>query len=438
MVPAFFDQTLMDDWIQPCGEEQHPLGNQGFFAAYPDSEEKIAALLGSAHRQRRSVIPEGGGTKRGFGGTVEKADCLLSLSRYKGIVDYAQGDMTITVKAGTTVGEIGRFLQPYRQMLPLDPAWPELATIGGVIAANDSGPKRCRYGSARDAVIGLRVVYPDGRIIRTGGKVVKNVAGYDMNKLFVGSMGTLGVISEVTLKLRPLPQYQSLILLSFPDHDLQKIHDFVVALQDSANEPVTLELLNPALFARLQPGKEGYALAVCFEDVEKAVHYQEEWVIRHQPKGSALNILPSREAARWWEAFSRVFPHGARPAEEIGPEMVLKVSSRNMDVLSVLAACQRLGEELELEVQCHGGAGHGISRCLVNGETSRYPAFVHELRKWVSAKAGHVIIQHAPLPIRREIGVWGEKPAYFPLLEGIKRAIDPHRVLNAKRFVGGI
>src|SRR5690606_11710977 len=158
-----------------------------------------------------------GGTKRGYGGTLQQADILLSLEKYKGIVEHSVGDLTLTVKAGTTLKEISDELAKKGQRLPLDTPWPEYATIGGILSANDSGPKRLLHGSGRDLVIGTRIVYADGRVIRTGGKTVKNVAGYDMNKLFIGAMGTLGVISEVTVKLRPLPKYEGLVLLHFPE-----------------------------------------------------------------------------------------------------------------------------------------------------------------------------------------------------------------------------
>ena len=192
----------------------------------------------------------------------KEADILLSLTQYSGIVEHIPGDMTLTVKSGTSFKEIQSYLAQYNQKIPLDPFFLENATIGGVIAANDSGPKRLGYGSARDVVIGLRMVYPDGKVIRSGGRVVKNVAGYDMNKLYIGSMGTLGVISEVTFKLRPISKYESITLINFPEGNLEVIRSFAVKVLDSMIEPVSLELLNPTLAEKLTNRKTLYVTVV--------------------------------------------------------------------------------------------------------------------------------------------------------------------------------
>ena len=218
--------------------------------------------------------------------------------------------MTLTVRAGTTFQELQEYLAKYKQKISLDPAWPELATIGGIVVANDSGPKRLGYGSSRDVVIGLRNVYPDGTVIRSGGKVVKNVAGYDMNKLFIGAMGTLGVVSEVTVKLRPLAKCESLILLFFPEGILDDIRMFAKTLLDSTLEPVTLELLNPSLSQKLC-GQSMYTLAISFEDVESAVRYQEKFVQSMRPSGTSMNILSQNEAQSFWQQFYTISPNGA-------------------------------------------------------------------------------------------------------------------------------
>lgn len=438
MVSSTIYQVLPKEQLESVQRDPDPLGNQGSVAAYPETEEQIAQILKYAHENNVKVIPVGGGTKRGFGGTEERADLLLSFRAYKGIIEYSQGDMTITVKAGTTIKEIAEFLKPNHQMLPLDPAWPEWATIGGVAAANDSGPKRCRYGSARDLVIGMRIVYPDGRIIRTGGKVVKNVAGYDMNKLFVGSMGTLGIISEITLKLRPMPKFESLSLLTFPQQaDMSIIRSFCIGLLNSHLEPVSLELLSPVLNERLN-GKNGYALAIAFEDMEKSVRYQEDWVKSHQPADTDRILLNGEEAAAWWNRFAQISPHGAAGTVHYGTEATLKLGSKNLDALELIHECHQLGERSGLWIEGHGGAGHGLSKVYMKGDQAQLSSFVQEIRSLAEAKGGYAILQHASLALRREAGVWGKKPVYFPLLEGIKKTIDPRQVLNAKRFIGGI
>lgn len=419
-------------------EQPHLLGNGGSEIIEVLSEEEISKVLAYAHQYDKTVNIIAGGTKRGYGGTLERADILLSLEKYKGIVEHSVGDLTLTVKAGTTLKEISDELEKSGQRLPLDTPWPEYATIGGILSANDSGPKRLLHGSGRDLVIGTRIVYADGRVIRTGGKTVKNVAGYDMNKLFIGAMGTLGVISEVTVKLRPLPKYEGLTLLHFPAGKNENIREFVVRILDSMMEPVTLEVLTPDLSEKLT-GKKAFALAIAFEDQEKAVIYQENWVKDHLPDGAEMTILHEDEAREWWNRFRHIGPNGRNDDEnEANTQVALKIGTNNLDVIPTLEFAHSFASECDVAVEGHGGAGHGISKVYLKGEPGNLVSFTKKLRAKVEEKRGYVVCIHAPYALRSTIDVWGEKPAYFPLLEGIKLANDPKRILNRNRFVGGI
>jgi glycolate oxidase FAD binding subunit len=340
--------------------------------------------------------------------------------------------MTVTVKAGTVFGELQHFLAGYRQKVAIDPFLPAEATVGGVIAANDSGPKRFRYGSARDCVIGMRVVYPDGKIIRTGGKVVKNVAGYDMNKLFIGSMGTLGIITEATFKLRPLPKYESAALVSFPGNETEDIRRFAIRLLDSMLEPVAVELLNPALARRLT-GNACMTLVIGFEDVESSVLYQENMLWEMKPPESGIRILPEEEAKQFWDAFY------ARRHEEKGLfEAALKIGVVNLDVLSIIHETGRLENSESIQIEAHGGLGHGLCRvCIRGGDDSKVLDAVKQMRQKAEELGGYAVITHLPFGCRKELEVWGKKPSHFFLMEGIKKAVDPKAILNRHRFVGG-
>lgn len=439
MIDALKD-IVGEEHIQVLEEREHPLGNHAPYVVYPHSEQEIASILKLANKQSLKVIPMGGGTKRGLGGVEPSGDLILSLQRLKGIIEHSVGDMVVTVRPGTTMKELSASLAKQGQMIPIDAYWPEKATIGGVVAANDSGPKRIRYGSARDHVIGLRVVYPDGRIIRTGGKTVKNVAGYDMNKLFVGSMGTLGILSELTLKLRPVPPFVSLVLLTFPVDALAELKNFIVSIQDSTLEPFALEVLSPTLHEKMNQQK-GFGLAISFEDVQKAVEYEEDWLISRLPQGVERHILRQEEAGQWWSDFTRLPPEDTSYTsveDDDQFEIALKMGSKNLYALDLVERCHQLGEQQELSVKAHGGAGHGISRAYVKGSRERLLAFVQDMRAFAEELGGYLIVQHAPLTFRQQLEVWGQKPSFFTLLEGIKQAVDPHLILNHKRFVGGI
>ncbi|RUQ30631.1 FAD-binding oxidoreductase [Peribacillus cavernae] len=417
--------------------ENHLLGNSGQVTIYPKSEEEIANVLKYANNHRKKITVSAGETKRGFGGIIDSADILLSLANYKGIVEHTPGDMTLTVKAGTPFKELQDYLAEHKQKVSLDPAWPEYATIGGIIASNESGPKRLGYGAGRDVVIGLRMVYPDGTIIRSGGKVVKNVAGYDMNKLFIGSMGTLGVVTEVTMKLRPLAKYESLVLLSFPEGNVEEIRSFAIHLLDSVMEPTALELLSPALSQKLI-GENLHTLAIGFEDVESSVHYQEEYVKKIQPANSKMKILQQKEAQAFWDKIYSIGPNGAAPAAGSEIEASLKIGVTNLDVLHVINISQQLKDTHNVVVEAHGGIGHGLCQVNLKGASEDIESAIDQLRNSVNQLGGYVIVKHLPLSLRKKINIWGENPSYFFLLEGIKSKIDPNSVLNHKRYVGGI
>ncbi|WP_281657874.1 FAD-binding oxidoreductase [Halobacillus sp. Cin3] len=416
--------------------ELHDLyGNRGSEWHEPVSEEEICERLKRAHEEGRKVAIESGGTKRGYGGARGEYDCTLSLKKYKGIVEHNAGDMTITVKPGTTIAELQRFLQEYGQQVSLDPHWPEQATIGGVISANESGPKRLAYGSARDLVIGLRIVYPDGRIIRTGGKVVKNVAGYDMNKLFIGAMGTLGVISEITMKLRPAPKYESLALVSVPEGEEEKLRLLAVEIQDAMIEPVTLEILNPALAEKLT-GTRAFTLLIGFEDVERSVKEQEGWMIHHKPENAVLEILHEEEARKFWERFGVTVPNAHTKEKDLCA--VLKAGTKNMDVFTMMTTALDLGISHLVDIEAHGGLGHGISEYVVRGQQDNVIAVIEGLRAAAEQKGGYIVIKQLPFHLRKKVDVWGRNPGHFSLMEGIKKAVDPYGVCNLQRYIGGI
>ncbi|WP_164215897.1 FAD-binding oxidoreductase [Virgibacillus sp. YIM 98842] len=432
------EDVLPAEQVKAGNDSSHLLGNSGVQTMEAYSEKDISSVLAYAHENDKTVHVISGGTKRGFGGEMEQADILLSLANCKGIVEHSAGDLTMTVRPGTTLKEITDELSKSGQFAALDTPWPEMATIGGIISANDSGPKRLLYGSARDLVIGLRVVYPDGRVIRTGGKVVKNVAGYDMNKLFIGAMGTLGVISEITIKLRPLPKYEGLSLLHFSRGKEKEIHNFSVRLLDSMMEPAALELLTPSLAERLI-GKSSYTLAIAFEDREKAVFEQEKWIKENLPDGVEHTILHQENAKKWWEGFRHIGPNGYNDENnEATSRAALKIGSNNLDVLVHLQAAEQLAEAHHVDAAGHGGLGHGISRIFVRGLPEDIVSYIHALRAKAEEKLGYAVCTHLPFALRETVSVWGDQPGHFALLEGIKQTNDPKRILNRKRFVGGI
>src|SRR6266446_450014 len=206
-------------------------GLQPKLVVEPGTASGLAEILRLSSGAGLAVIPRGGGTKLEWGNSPERADLILSTARLTEIIEHAWADLTVTVEAGCTIQRLQETLAQHGQRLALDPLWPEKATVGGVLSANDSGALRLRFGALRDLIIGVTIALPDGTLASSGGKVVKNVAGYDLPKLVTGALGTLGVITRAVFRLHPLPR--NAVSLSAPTSHAEEAQRFVLAVQDS-------------------------------------------------------------------------------------------------------------------------------------------------------------------------------------------------------------
>src|SRR2546427_315888 len=216
---------------------------------FPGSVEEVSTTMAFASAEGLKVVPRGSGTKMALGGIPDRVDLVVVLSRLNGVVDYEPADMTATFRAGSLLKEAQAVLGRNGQFIGLDPPYADLATLGGILATNSSGPRRLRYGASRDLVIAIRVVHADGKVTKGGAKVVKNVTGYDMNKLYIGSLGTLGIIVEATFRLHPMPAVERTCLASLDSVDAAR--DVVARILDSPLVPFAVELLNPEASRRV-------------------------------------------------------------------------------------------------------------------------------------------------------------------------------------------
>ncbi|MDP8921479.1 MAG: FAD-binding oxidoreductase, partial [Chloroflexota bacterium] len=226
------DGSLLVDGVRPS------------FACAPANETELAEVVRAANAAGAAVVPWGGGTRMSLGFPPRAADVVVQTHRLGEIVEYEPADLTVTVQAGMTLADLQARLRAEGQMLALDPAAADRAAIGGLTSANASGPLRLMYGSARDLVIGTRVANADGVISKAGGRVVKNVAGYDLNKLYIGALGTAGIVVELSFKLHPLPQAQGMLAAAFAS--IEDAGRAVATLMRSALGPAAVELLDAA------------------------------------------------------------------------------------------------------------------------------------------------------------------------------------------------
>jgi glycolate oxidase FAD binding subunit len=412
---------------------------------FPGSVEEVSAVMAFASAEGLKVIPRGSGTKMALGGIPERVDLVLALSRLNEVVDYEPGDMTATFQAGTLLKDAQAVLGRNRQFIGLDPPYGDRATLGGILATNSSGPRRLRYGASRDLVIASRVVHADGKVTRAGAKVVKNVTGYDLNKLYIGSLGTLGVIVEATFRLHPVPSVEQTLLARFESVDAAR--DAVGRILDSPVVPSAVELFNAEASRRVAEhagvpwSKERYSLAVAIGSVRpEAVDAQLEMVRRFccEAGSGGAHTLDGPVHDAYWRA-TRDFSPGD------GLRSVLKVSV----LLTKLAEVVRVGEEVAAQQGLGLGvvseAGSGIVRYYFtagSGSPERFPQGVAEavnrLRAFAGEAEGNLVVLEAPLDVKKRVDVWGLAEKALPLMQRPKAEFDPQRILNPGRFVGGI
>lgn len=416
----------------PAGYRVH--GPDPRWVACPENAEQAAALLALAEAEQLAVVPRGGGTRDRLGAPLRQADLVVQTGRLDQVVAYEPADLTVTVQAGITLSRLQQVLGQHGQWLPLDPPGSG-ASAGGAVAAASSGPRRLAYGSPRDVVLGMKVALTHGYAISCGARVVKNVAGYDLNKLMVGSMGTLGIITEVTFKVRPLPACSRTVLLSYPT--LAAAAAAARRVVQSELVPAALELMNhaPAGF----PGGP-YILAAALEETPAAVAYQEDRL--HQLGETTGEVLTADAAAGFWSA-------AGDPGRRTEPLAALKANLPLEAVPAWMARAEELtAREPGVVVRQSGGAGTGAVRAWLVPAPGAGPEdlpgylwtgqLVTVLAGEADRLGGSLVVEAAHEAVKAVVDVWGPPGPAGGLMQGLKRRFDPQSVLNPGRFIGGI
>jgi glycolate oxidase FAD binding subunit len=403
-------------------------------AVLPGSVEEVAAVVMQAAEAGVPIVPWGGGSAVGVGVPPARAGLVLVLTRLAAVVEHEPGDLTATAQAGITLGALQEALRSRGQWVSLDPPDRARATLGGVLAANASGPRRHLYGTARDVLIGVTVVTADGAIVRGGGKVVKNVAGYDLPKLFIGSYGTLGVIVEATVKLRPIPDDERLVAVRFERFD--EAAAALRALLTSDLIPNAVELLDTASGGGLGLPLAPATLVVGFDGLGEQVDWQvAELANVVVPCGGGKPVpLPSST----WE------PLAAAPRDAFAaPAAIMTLSVLPAAVVDTMEQGAATAREHGLaSAWCaHAGVGHVTATLRVEEHRADPAPVAAVLERWRAAAragGGHACVTWAPLPVKEALPVWDDAGAAGRLMQRIKAQLDPNNVLNPGRFVGGI
>jgi glycolate oxidase FAD binding subunit len=408
--------------LQAAGSDPEPklLGRPHDFA-------ELAALLAQATAERLAVTPWGAGTRQHLGRLAAPGAYRLELGALDRVIDYVPEDLTITLEAGVTIGAAQKLLAARGQWLPWDPPGGEAATIGGLLASGASGALRLSAGTPRDWVLGMQVVLADGRSAKSGGRVVKNVAGYDMHKLHLGALGTLGVIAEVTLKVMPLPEQQASLLAGFDT--LAQTLSAAEVLRASPLAPLALALTTQAS-ARLHPvladfstcQESHFVLLARFGGAPLAVSRQVRLAVqRAEEQGAKCLELTEAEGGAAWAALSELLEGGRQG-------VLLRCGHPVAQLEAALAA---LGMR-EPSVELLALPGAGLAWLRLPATTG---AQLVALRAPLVACGAYLVVEDAPASLRASLDIWGPPPPGIALMRQLKHQWDPASILNRGRYV---
>lgn len=463
--------------------EDRVLGVQPAGVVEPGTQEEVAKVLAWANAAGVHVIPRGNGTKLEWGNAPSGAELVLSLRRISRVLEHPWADMTATVEAGCTVRHLQQTLAAHGQRLAIDALWPERATIGGILATNDSGALRLRFGSLRDLIIGVTVALPDGTLARSGGKVVKNVAGYDLPKLMTGALGTLGVITQAIFRLHPRPQQTK--TLTFAASGWEEATRFMLRVQDSQMVHVAMQMRASNHGSPPALGKDAAPMDVCvdvrFEGTEaglaaqaaqvrelagalvESVRERDVWSAREELwRGdersliAKISVLPTEIAAATRAIADGCGASGVRwkvVAQAVGL-ITLRLEGGNADSLVEVALRLResLGPEDSTAATAPPFAAPGMRHPVASSPTRN--GAVPQRRPGAEigrdGPGGSFVVLHPPSMEEPhvsftnvghpnlKIDAWGTAGDALPLMRRVKQQFDPKAILNPGRYVGGI
>ncbi len=403
-------------------------------AARPQSAADLGDLVRRAAAEQQALYPVGGGTMLGLGLPPSRPGWAVDLRSLNSVIDYPARDMTITVQAGVCIAELRRVLAAENQRLPVDVPHSERATLGGALATNVSGPRRYGSGTLRDYVLGLSTVNDEGQEVKAGGRVVKNVAGYDLCKLHIGALGTLGVITQATLKVRPIPETNALATLGCEAAGLEALLE---RLHNSRTRPGCLDVLNAEAAGAVARAADAalpdapWVVVVGFEDGADAVDWQVRQLMQEVlPTGvRGMEARAGAASSSLWQALAEAVD---------SPDARLSFKA-NLLPGWVGPFCLRAAEVSE-GLRLHAHAGSGIVHGHFSGDLTleRVQEMLKGLQGAAEAAQGNLILPRCPPEWKRSLPVWGRPRGDARLMREVKAKFDPRGLFNPGRFIDGI
>jgi glycolate oxidase FAD binding subunit len=386
----------------------------------PHTAAELAAIMSLAYQHRWRVLVAGQASKLSWGALGHKVDLVVSTQKLNRLIDHAVGDMTVTAEAGMRFADLQKLLEKHHQWLPLDPTYPAQATLGGILSTRDAGSLRHRYGSLRDLCLGLSFVRSDGQLAKAGGRVVKNVAGYDLMKLFSGAYGTLGIVTEVTLRLYPMqPASGTILVLGKPG-----------AMGEMADELLQSTLTSVMMDIEVSGQTEDLTLSMQFQSLPESVSAQIEHVQALAQERSLTSLLLTDTADTPSEADSTLDDHSISILCQVGVLSAQAVSS--------LADLRNIATEQTLAMKGRIHVGSGLGQLHLSGQETAVKEVLMKWRSRCEQSGGFLSILEAPNSIKQSMDVWGYSGNALGAMRKLKERFDPQGLLNPGRFVGGI
>ena len=390
-----FIDILGTEHLRPATPADSVSGVKPQLILEPATEQQLAAALRLANEAGLAVIPRGGGTKLAWGNRPSRADLILSTVRLNKILEHAWADLTVTVEAGCSIQTLQETLAQHGQRLALDPLWPEKATVGGILSTNDSGALRLRFGALRDLIIGVTIALADGTLARSGGKVVKNVAGYDLPKLITGAFGTLGVITRAVFRLHPLPRRTR--SFSIPAVNPDEVQKLILGIQDSKLAHVAIQTHSSA--------ETPPSIDILFEGTEVS-----------------FSIWSARQDL--WSF--------ANPEETA----IAKINALPTDLARTIELFRHAAESAHLRWKSLMYAT-GLGWLRLEGSSGKLRDALTTVRADLEKMGGSLVLLHRPATLP-PFDAWGTLGDSLPLMKAVKHQLDPRSTLNLGRFLGGI
>jgi glycolate oxidase FAD binding subunit len=411
----------LEPWLQQQIHQAAP-ESKGHWVA-PATVDELAEVMRCTDREGWRVLPCGSGSKLHWGGLGATVDVVISTQRLNRLIDHAIGDLTVTAEAGMGFANLQATLGPAGQFLAIDPCYADRASLGGIIATGDTGCLRQRYNSVRDMLLGITFVRSDGEIVKAGGRVVKNVAGYDLMKLLTGAYGTLGIITQATLRVYPQPEAAETVLLQ---GEPEAIAQALLMLLNSALIPAAIELLSAQALANLGQ-RHQMGLVVRFQSIAISVKQQTTMLLElGQTLGLTALLYPEAATDQLWQQLAQ--PMSA-------PESPLIASKIGVKPASAVAWLSQLEALVPAAiVVIHGGSGLGW--LVLPSDTQA--TVIAKIRDQCVAAGGYLSLLQGPIGLKQQVDVWGYAGNALDLMQKIKQQFDPANRLSPGRFVGGI